>query len=455
MRTVRLYLLAPSLWAALVLLVGTILQAFPQNFADVKPSPQQSAWQDLEFGVIIHFGTNTFLDKEWGDGSANPQVFNPTRLDTEQWMTAIQQSGAKYVILVAKHHDGFCLWPSTQTDYSIKQSPWHDGHGDVVREVAEAARRHHLKFGVYLSPWDRHDTRYADPAAYDRYYLAQLEELATHYGDLVEFWLDGAGSEGRIYDFKKIIEHLRTYQPNTLVFSDVSLFQFGDLRWAGNEEGHLADENWNVLDRAGFMRWRPVESDIPLHRMHWFWHPHDQSSLRTVPQLMKTYESTVGRGAQLLIGVAPNRDGLIEEEDVERLRELGKSIQSLRDKNIVPSRHTQSSSPDEAALDGNPDTFWSAPLNSHSAILQVEFDRPVTFNRSITMEWLNEGQNVQKYSIEAWDGQHWRQLVTAQAIGHLKLDRFEPVTSARVRLNILSSVGEAHIREFQLYNDQP
>ena len=170
--------------------------AMAQNAVDLKPTPQQTAWQDLEFGVILHFDTNTFLDREWGDGTASPKTFNPTQFDPDQWMKAIKASGAKYVVMVAKHHDGFCLWPTSQTDYSIKQSPWKNGKGDVVGDVAKAARANGLRFGVYLSPWDRHDPRYSDPAAYDKYYNAELEELATRYGDLVEFWLDGAGSAG-------------------------------------------------------------------------------------------------------------------------------------------------------------------------------------------------------------------------------------------------------------------
>jgi len=208
-----------------------------ENFADVKPSPQQVERQDLEFGVIIHFGTNTFLDREWGDGKADPGGFNPTQLDAEQWMQAIQAAGAKYVIVVAKHHDGFCLWPTAQTSYSVKSSPWKNGQGDLLREVSNAARKYGLKFGIYLSPWDRHEPRYDNSAEYDKYYAAQLDELAQNYGELVEFWLDGAGSAGHVYNFPHIIEELRTYQPNTLVFADTGLFEYGDIRWVGNEEG--------------------------------------------------------------------------------------------------------------------------------------------------------------------------------------------------------------------------
>jgi len=213
--------LAICLWASL---------ASAQNFSDIKPSAQQTAWQDLEFGVIIHFSTNTFLDREWGDGTADPSVFNPTAFDPDQWMKAIRDSGAKYVVLVAKHHDGFCLWPTEQTAYSIKSSPWKGGKGDVVGDVARAARKYGLQFGVYLSPWDRHEPKYKDSTAYDAYYQSELSELASSYGDLVEFWLDGAGSAGHVYNFQQIIETLRTYQPNTIVFADTGLFEYGDAR---------------------------------------------------------------------------------------------------------------------------------------------------------------------------------------------------------------------------------
>ena len=203
-------------WAALIFAIaiaGCVCSAHAQNFSDIKPSPQQVAWQDLEFGVIIHFSTNTFLDREWGDGTADPSVFNPTEFNPDQWMQAIRDSGAKYVVLVAKHHDGFCLWPTEQTNYSVKASQWEGGKGDVVGDVARSARKYGLKFGVYLSPWDRHEPKYKDPAAYDHYYQAELTELATRYGDLVEFWLDGAGSGGHVYNFPRSLKRCAPTNP--------------------------------------------------------------------------------------------------------------------------------------------------------------------------------------------------------------------------------------------------
>jgi alpha-L-fucosidase len=433
---------------------GILFSLWParaQNFAEIKPAPQQTAWQDLEFGVIIHFSTNTFLDREWGDGTADPSVFNPTQFDPDQWMKAVRDSGAKYVVLVAKHHDGFCLWPTEQTKYSIAASPWKGGKGDLVEDVARSARKYGLKFGVYLSPWDRHEPKYKDSAAYDDYYQAELTELASNYGDLVEFWLDGAGSEGHAYNFKRIIETLRTYQPNTTVFADTGLFEFGDARWVGTESGRVPYENWNVIDRHGYLRWRPVEADTPLRNFHWFWHPNDEVSVKSLDELLTTYDETVGRGAQLMLGIAPDRRGLLPDSDVARLEEFGKAL-SARYGNNLALAHAPASEEVSAALDGNPDTFWSAPAGSHHATLEVSFPRPITFNRTLTMEWLNEGQHVQKYSIDVWTGKEWKSIAAAEAIGHKKIDIFAPVTASRVRLNILSSAGAAAIREFQLFN---
>jgi len=433
-----------------VLLVIPVL-ASAQNFSDVKPSPQQVEWQDLELGVIIHFGPNTFQDREWGDGTADPRIFDPRDFDAEQWMHAIKAAGARYVVFVAKHHDGFCLWPSDQTNYSVKSSPWKEGKGDVVGEVASAARKCGLKFGIYLSPWDRHEPRYNNSAEYDKYYVAQVSELARNYGELVEFWLDGAGSAGHVYDFRRYIEELRTYQPNTLVFADTGLLEYGDIRWVGNEQGIVPYENWNVIDRHGYLRWRPVEADTPLRKQHWFWHPADEDSLKSLAELVQVYERTVGRGGQLMLGLAPDRRGLLPEADVKRLEELGAAISQRYKVNLVAGKHVRTTSDTAKALDGDPATFWSAPVNSHHAELDVNFSEPITFDHSLLMERLNNGQHIQSFRIEVWDGQRWRIVLAGNSIGHKRIDSFPPVTASRVRLNILDSTDAAEIREFQLF----
>lgn len=440
-------------------LATALLAALPgvapaESFTDVKPSPQQVAWQDLEFGVIVHFGTNTFLDREWGDGTASPSVFNPDRVDPDQWARAVKAAGVRYMVLVAKHHDGFALWPTDQTDYSVKASPWKGGKGDLVRMASDAAKKNGLGFGIYLSPWDRHDPRYANAADYDKYYLSELEELVQHYGPLTEWWLDGAGSAGHVYDFAKYVETLRTYQTNAMIFADVALFDYGDIRWVGNEDGVVQGENWNVIDRHGQLRWRPLEVDTPLHKGHWFYSskPDFGTSLKTVDELMDNWESSVGHGGQLMLGVAPDTHGLLPEADVRRLADFGKALKArYGDAANLAAQHAPTDANTAAALDDDPSTFWSAPNGSANATLEVDLGREVTFDRAMTMEWLDGGQNVHGYAVQVWDGSGWKTVAQAQAIGHMKIDRFAPVTARRVRLAILSAVGTARIREFKLF----
>jgi alpha-L-fucosidase len=443
-----------------LMMLGFVVQNVPAqgapgnvtvNVTDAKPSPQQVDWQDLEMGAIIHFGTNTFLDREWGDGTASPEVFSPSQVDTDQWMEAAKAAGIRYVVLVAKHHDGFTLWPSAQTGYGVKSSPWQGGKGDLVRMAAESARKYGLRFGVYLSPWDRHEPKYANPAEYDQYYLAQLEELATNYGPLEEFWLDGAGSEGRRYDFDTIVEHLRTYQPNTLIFADVALYKYADLRWVGTESGKVPFENWNVVDRAGYLRWRPVEADTPLHREQWFWHPNADATLKSVDELMEEYDNTVGRGAQLMLGLAPDRTGRIPAADVARLAEFGVRVRTLYANNLA-LHHVALGREQERALDGDASTYWQAKADGGVPTLTVEFAQPVTFDRVMTMERLNDGQHVEEYSIDVQVDGAWKQVAHAYAIGHKKIDIFKPVTAKALRLRLLAASGTAGIREFEVFD---
>jgi len=419
-----------------------------QNFVDVRPSPQQLAWQDLEIGALVHFGPNTFMDREWGDGTADPRVFNPPALDAEQWVTAAKAAGAQYLILVAKHHDGFCLWPSRQTKYTVAASPWKGGRGDVVREAAEACRKHGLRFGVYLSPWDRHEPAYKDNSAYDNYYARQVAELAGRYGPITEFWLDGAGSEGHVYDFERYIRTLRTYQPNALIFADVGLLPWGDIRWVGNEAGVAQEENWNVVDAYRVLRWRPAECDTPLRERHWFWHPNDEKSLKPLEKLLETYHLTVGRGAQLVLGLAPGDRGLMPAADVARLSEFGGALRRIYGENLALRAVRESGQ--MAALDGDPDTVWQA--SDYRAEIAVRFDRPTTFDRTVAMEWLNAGQRIQKYEIHVAERGAWRTVCTGTTVGHKKIDIFPRVTASAVRLRVTMALDAPRLREFQVYD---
>jgi alpha-L-fucosidase len=262
--------------------------------------------------------------------------------------------------------------------------------------------------------------------------------------------MDGAGSGGHVYDFDKIIERLRMWQPNTLVFADVALYRYADLRWVGNEDGQVPYENWDVVDRSGYLRWRPAEADTPLRKLHWFWHPNDEASLKSVTELLGDYEQSVGRGAQLMLGIAPDRNGRVPDVDVRRLKEFGDAVGKRYAHNLVKEKGASLAASE--ALDGDPDTFWEAPEGSRRAVVEVNFKEPVTFDRAVTMEWLVDGQRVRKYAVEVFEDGQWKRVACGRAIGHKKIDVFPPVRAQQVRLCLLETTGAARIREFQLYN---
>ena len=414
-----------------------------QQFADVRPSPQQLNWQDLEIGVLVHFGPNTWMDREWGDGTADPAVFNPKQFDPDQWVRAAKAAGANYMVMVAKHHDGFCLFPSSETKYGVASSPWRNGKGDAVKEVEQACRKNGLRFGVYLSPWDRHEPKYKDTPAYDTHYAHQVQELASRYGDLTEFWLDGAGSEGHVYDFMRYIRTLRTYQPNSSIFADVGLLPYADIRWVGNESGVANEENWNVVDAYQVLRWRPAEADTPLRDEHWFWHPNAETRLKSVEKLMEIYHQTVGRGAQLVLGIAPDNRGLLPDVDVKRLEEFGAEIKRIYGKGLLCTVGSN-----YACADGHLSSQTPDPTLNLDLVLRA----PVTFDRAVTKEDLSNGQFVRKYEIQAQVDGQWKVLVAGTTIGHKKIDIFPTVTASRLRFVVRASLGPVLIRKFDVFN---
>jgi len=438
-----------------------------QSFAEVKPKPQQLAWQALEIGVLIHFGPNTFQDREWGDGTADPRIFNPTELDAEQWVLAAKAGGARYLVMVAKHHDGFCLWPSRHTEYSVKNSPWRDGKGDLVKEVEQACRKHGLRFGIYLSPWDRHEPTYQDNARYDDYYHNQMTELCSRYGELVEIWLDGAGSEGHVYDFDRYVRTIRTYQPNASIFADTGFLQYGDVRWVGNEDGSASEENWNVIDRLGYLRYRPGEADTPLRHRHWFWHPNDEKSLKTLAEMMDTYEKSVGRGAQLVLGLAPDNRGLMPDSDVQRLKEFGNELQRIYGNPLLAqpgvvrriSLTDVSSMPSQEhllrLLDADPHSHIALKSDARSFELELHFSRSVEFNRVLCMEWLGEGQTIADHRILVSDSTEdrapWREVAAGTTIGHKRIHAMAVTHAQRLKLEVRNAIGPMRLSGFQVY----
>ncbi|MFC5467386.1 alpha-L-fucosidase [Cohnella suwonensis] len=402
-----------------------------------KPTKQQAAWQDLELGMFCHFGLNTFHGREWGDGQDSPALFNPESLDAGQWARTAKLAGMKYLMLTAKHHDGFCLWQTETTDYSVKSSPWKNGQGDVVRECAEACRNEGIRFGVYLSPWDRHDPRYPDPKAYDEVYCAQLTELLTRYGPLVEIWFDGAGSEGRQYDWPRIMWLVRKYQPDAMVFN----MGAPTVRWVGNEDGVAPYPCWNTAEAARVSMftnemtswlpetpaWVPAECPVPIRGNHWFWHPNDATPLRSLEELTDMYDRSVGHGATLLLNLAPDVRGLLPNEEVRRVVEFGDEIKRR----------------------------FSNPLAETSGkgdMLTIRLPDDAEVDHVILMEQIEHGERVREYVLEAERDGLWTEIAAGSAIGRKKIDSFPAVRARQLRLRVIRSAEEPNIRAFAAYN---
>ncbi|SMF87752.1 alpha-L-fucosidase [Paenibacillus uliginis N3/975] len=402
-----------------------------------KPTKQQLQWQDMEMGMFCHFGMNTFCDQEWGEGNDSPDLFNPSRLDVRQWVRTAKEAGFKYFILTTKHHDGFCLWPTRTTDYSVKSSLWRQGQGDVVRECADACMEEGIGFGIYLSPWDRHEPCYENKEAYDDFYAEQLTELLTQYGPLVEIWFDGAGSEGREYDWPRIMGLIEQYQPDALIFN----MGAPTIRWVGNEDGVAPYPCWNTAESARVSmfteesltwlpetpRWVPAECDVPIRKEHWFWHPDDEHSLHTLDHLLDVYYRSVGHGCNLLLNLAPDHTGLLPKTDVERVLEFGNELRKR----------------------------FSAPLaetSSAGSIVELLMETEESINHIVLMEEISQGERIRAYVLEAWQQDTWTELVRGSAIGHKKIDSFDTIRTDRIRLRVLESAGEPLIRSLKTFN---
>ncbi len=370
----------------------------------IKPTPGQLAWQEAELGIFCHFGINTFYGQEWSDGSLDPAGFNPTRLDARQWVETAQAAGARYLIFTAKHHDGFCLWPTETTDYSVAWSPYKGGRGDVVGEVAQACREAGLPLGLYLSPWDRHEPCYADAEAYDRFYVRQLTELCTRYGPLFEIWFDGAGSEGRVYNWEMIMAVVDRYQAQAMVFN----MGRRTIRWVGNEDGLAADPNYYVVAGEGTEgRYLPPECDVAIRR-NWFWQPDDLHTLKSVEHLLGIYYRSVGLGGNLLLNVPPNREGLISTEDRTRLLEMT-AARRRRFAAPIPAR-----------------------LSQQGAVVWADFGAEVAFDHLILSEDLVDGQQIDGHRVFA------PEICVAEGVtvGHKRIHVFPTVRTARVRIEL-------------------
>ncbi len=389
-----------------------------------RPSPAQLAWQRDELALFLHFGVNTFTDREWGDGTEDPAIFAPAAVDARAWARTARAAGFRALLLTAKHHDGFCLWPTATTRHSVASSPWRGGAGDLVREFTDACRAEGLRAGLYLSPWDRNSPAYGDSARYNDLYCDQLGELLTRYGPIHEVWFDGANGEGpngrrQAYDWARYWALVRRLQPEAVIFSDAG----PDIRWIGNERGDAAETNWSTVDPGAvpfpgatgdrvmaMLRhgdplgtvWRPGETDVSI-RPGWFHHPAEDDRVRSAEDLVELYLTSVGRNSKLLLNVPPTRDGVLHPTDIARLLEMRRRL----DATFAPERRARPSAA-----------------------------RPATVAIADLREDITRGQSVARYAVEGFDGSQWRVLSRGTTIGHRKLDRFPPtvVTEARVRV---------------------
>lgn len=449
------------------------------------PSPRQLAWQNMEFYAFVHFNMNTFTDKEWGYGDESPALFNPTDLDCRQWARVAKEAGMKGIILTAKHHDGFCLWPSAFTEHSVKNSPWKNGKGDVVKELAEACREYGLKMGIYLSPWDRNSALYGTPE-YITYYRNQLRELLTNYGEIFEIWFDGANGgtgyyggarENRkidrktYYDWPNTRKIVRELQPDAVMFSDAG----PDIRWVGNEHGFAGETNWSRLNRDEFYPgspnfrllntgqeegkdWVPAECDVSI-RPGWFYHPAQDTMVKSVHRLMEIWFKSVGRNGSLLLNLPVDTTGKVNPHDVQRLQEFraardaafrtdlarGKKVHAGtwrgHDPHFRPANVT----------DGLDSTYWCTDDTVTSASLTIDLEAEKTVNCILVREFIPLGQRVEKFSVDAWQNGGWHSMAEATTIGNKRILRFPGVKTTRIRLNIEMSKACPVISTVELY----
>lgn len=460
----------PTLLATLLAACACGTGRAPEAIAPT-PTPEQLSWQEDEVWAFIHFGPNTFTDLEWGYGDADPAVFNPSRLDCEQWVRTFENAGIKGVILTAKHHDGFCLWPSAYTDYSVAASPYKDGKGDIVGELAQACQRHGLKMGLYLSPWDRHQANYGTDA-YIQYYQNQLRELLTRYGTISEVWLDGAnGGDGwyggarekrnidrrTYYDFPKIHAIIRELQPGAVIFSDAG----PGCRWVGNERGIASETNWAFL-RDGVVYpgypnarelgpghedgdcWIPAECDVSIRR-GWFYHSAEDDRVKTPEQLAELYYRSVGRNGKLLINFPVDQRGLIHPIDSANACEARSIITKELGNDLLKGVHVKASETRgrpflaQKTVDGDPDTYWAAKDGTLEASLEFTLDQRQPVNRILLQEPISLGQRVKGFTVEFLDGDSWKPVPAEEqmtTIGYKRIVRFSTVETTALRVNI-------------------
>ncbi len=436
--------------------------------ARLVPTAQQLEWQQMEFTCFLHFGINTFTGREWGDGTEDPNLFNPTELDCEQWVRALKEGGFKMAIITAKHHDGFCLWQTETTKHSVKSSAWKDGKGDVVRELRDACDKYGLKFGVYLSPWDRNAESYGQGDAYNQFFIAQLTELLTNYGEVHEVWFDGANAEGpngkkQEYDWEAILSTIRRLQPKA-----VTAIMGDDVRWVGNEGGLGRDTEWSstvmtpgsytaenkavkealginemakdlgsreLLAKAQKAYWYPSEVDVSI-RPGWFYHAEQDNQVRSLANLVNIYYKSVGCNSVLLLNIPPDRRGLMHENDVQRIKELTDYVKATFANNMV--------------VDG--EKLWQA---KEGASNEYAVKEGAMVNTLLIQEDITKGQRVEGFKVEIFANGEWRYACEGTTVGYKRLIRFSDTPAEKVRVTITGTRADANISNVGLYYAEP
>ena len=442
--------------------------------AQPKPTPQQLAWHEMEFYLFMHFGPNTFTNLEWGHGTEKEEIFNPTGLDCEQWCRIAKASGATGIIITAKHHDGFCLWPSKYSTHTVRESKWKNGKGDVLKELSAACKKYGLRFGVYISPWDRNHPDYGTEK-YNDVFVNMMKELFTNYGPIWELWWDGANGEGpngkkQVYDWKRFEKTVRELSPNTVVFSDIG----PDVRWCGNESGIAGTTNWNTLDTAGFTRgagapsqdtlntgnahgkaWIPAECDVSI-RPGWFWHENENSKVKTPEELFSLYLKSVGRGANLLLNVPPDRRGLIHENDSAALVGFRRLVEKSFASNIS-RKGTGYFNPHNGARqvsglnDGNPRTLETIVAPDRSS-MGIEFADSQRINCVVLKEYLEKGQHTRSFRLLLMNKKHeLLREIKGTSIGRKRILTFPTTNVGLIGLAIDDQQGYTAITEIQAY----
>lgn len=459
---------------------GANIEDIIKAAALVTPAPRQIAWQKLEFTAFIHFGPNTFTGRQWGTGQEDPTVFAPSEMDTDQWVKVCQDAGMKLILITAKHHDGFCLWPSQYTEHSVKNSPWREGKGDVIAELADSCRKYNMKLGIYLSPWDRHEASYGDSRAYNRFFINQLEELLSNYGEISEVWFDGACGEGpngkrQIYDWESYYRMVRKLQPNAVI-----AICGPDVRWCGNEAGKTRLSEWSVipmlpdkirrqgadpafarmqedgyiedlgslekLKNARVLAWYPAEVNTSI-RPSWFYDPCEDDEVKSLQELMDIYFGSVGGNSVFLLNIPPDKRGLIHENDALRLREIGRFLKqtfndNLAEEAVISATETKEDDLLYSAdniLDGDSSTYWMPDEGTTAAVIELDLGERKKFNTIVLQEYIPKGQRIEVFQVEILGNDGWEELVRSTTVGYKRILRFAPVAAQKLRIKITKS----------------